>query len=63
MACQGFLVDIFTKSLLTGGVTGWKVIQYACAMYTRPNVDHGTPARTLFISGLKSRVLKLPFFT
>ena len=24
---------------------------------------HGAPARTLSISGLKSRVLKLPFFT
>ena len=29
-----------------------------------PQQEHKpTPARTLFISGLKSRVLKLPFFT
>ena len=27
------------------------------------NLTNITPARTLFISGLKSRVLKLPFFT
>ena len=26
------------------------------------NLNNITPARTLFISGLKSRVLKLPFF-
>ena len=38
------------------------ILSYFQSLETRTTDAH-TPARTLFLTGLKSRVLKLPFFT